>query len=105
MNQEMRTLLSLPMLPGRLTVEMAAAVLGFCPEAIYILIRQRKLKPLGRPRPGSQKFFAAEEIRRRREDTKWLSEATDAVSDFYAKKNGERTRQGADKIQFAGDEG
>jgi hypothetical protein len=75
---------------------MAAAVLGFCPEAIYILIRERKLKPLGKPRPGAQKFFAAEEIRRRREDTKWLSEATDAVSDCYAKKNGERNRRDTD---------
>jgi len=97
MNQEMRTLLSLPMLPGRLTAPMAGAVLGFCPEATCVLIRLRKLKPLGRPRPGAQKFFAAEEIRRLREDTKWLSEATDAVSDFYAKKNGERGRQGANR--------
>lgn len=104
MNQEMRTLLSLPMLPGRLTVEMAAAVLGFCPDAIYILIRQRKLKPLGRPRNGSQKFFAAEEIRKRREDIKWLSEATDAVSDFYVKKNGERARRSAEKTHFRSDE-
>ncbi|HAB15156.1 MAG TPA: hypothetical protein PLX89_07220 [Verrucomicrobiota bacterium] len=87
MNQETRTVLSLPTLPARLTVEMTAVLLNFTPEAIYILVSAKKLKPLGRTRPGAQKFFAAEEILRLRADIKWLSDATDAVCDWYAKKN------------------
>lgn len=90
MNQDARFILSLPMLPARLTIDMTATLLSFTPEAISILVSSRRLKPLGRIRPGAQKYFAAEDILRLRTDTKWLSEATDVVCDYYARKNSRR---------------
>ena len=44
-----RTILGLLRLPARLEVDQAAAVLGFRPYEIPILIRGNLLRPLGRP--------------------------------------------------------
>lgn len=92
MNQETRSLLSLAVLPGRVTVEVAATILGFTPEAVYHLVKVKKLRPLGRPRPGAQKYFASGEIMRLRADTQWLSQATDLVCDNHAAKNAKGSR-------------
>jgi hypothetical protein len=59
MNNECRALLSLVTLPARMNRTQAADYLGFEPDHITLLIKAGLLKPLGRPKPNSDKYFAA----------------------------------------------
>ena len=63
-------------LPARLNKEQAAAVLGFAPHDLQVLIRAKKLKPLGSGAPNRVKYFAAVEIEKLRHDERWLDEAS-----------------------------
>jgi len=87
MKPEQTTLLSLPRLPGRLTTEQTAWLLGFDVGAIPILVAAKLLKPLGRPAANGQKFYAACEIEKLRSDSEWLAKASDALVRYWNKKN------------------
>lgn len=101
MNQETKSLLSLPALQGRIPVEICAAVLGFTVDGIYALIARGKLKPLGRPRSGAPKWFSSEEIESLRKDRAWLSMATDVVYESNAIKNHKHKRREMGKVAVA----
>ncbi len=74
-------LLSVRRLPGKLSVDQTAALLGFASHDIPVLVRAKLLKPLGKPRLNSCKWFASTEIEELRVSRKWLDMATKAVSD------------------------
>lgn len=99
MNQDTKSLLSLPRLPARLTAEQTAALLGFTSEAIGLLVAARMLKPLGRERRGVPIILASEEVLRLGADRQWLSKATDLVRDVTKEKNEARRRRVSDSTQ------
>lgn len=88
MDLDLKTLKSIAGLPARLNVEQAAAVLGFQPHDIPILVAAGLLCPLGRRDRGKNttKYFAWVDIDERRTDAKWLSKATDAVQARWARR-------------------
>lgn len=67
-------------IPGRLTAEQVAHILGFAPHDVPVLVKHRLLTPLGQPAQRSTKYFAAVEVFKCVADTKWLGRATRVVS-------------------------
>lgn len=82
-------------LPARLDAAQTAALLGFQPHDIPVLISAGLLKPLGRPAPNSIKYFAAIGIERLREDGDWLDKATRVIGRHWQERN--RTGQTSQK--------
>src|SRR5438128_625546 len=79
------TLLGEP--PARLTADEAAVLLHCQPHDLPVLVAARLLKPLGNPAPNSTKYFSTNELRNLTKDRAWLVKMTDALSDFWRKKN------------------
>lgn len=80
-------LLTTRVLPARLDSQEAAWFLGFAVHDIPILVNAHLLKPLGHPPPKGVRYFAAAYLLELREDTTWLSRATDAISKHWRKNN------------------
>jgi hypothetical protein len=72
-------LLNLRRLPARLLSEEAAAILGFKPHDIPILVRSGLLKPLASGPRNCVKYFSAVMIEGLARDDRWLDKATKAV--------------------------
>lgn len=77
-------------LPGRVTTQEAARLLGFAQHDITMLTAGRLLKPLGSPAPNAPKYFATVEILRYAQDADWLRKATECVSRSWKAKNQQR---------------
>jgi len=92
-NNECRTLLSLVTLPARLNRTQAADYLGFEPDHITLLIKAGLLKPLGRPKPNSDKYFAAVKLAELRQDEMWLSRATQFICQHWNDKNARKSKR------------
>lgn len=75
-------------LPARLDVAQTAAVLGFRAHDIAVLAEARLLRPLGKPRANSVKFFAACEVEKLRDSRQWLDVATRTIGRHWQRKNG-----------------
>lgn len=88
MDPEQKQLLTLSLLPARLNVEQTAHFLAFQKHDIRVLVAAGLLRPLGRPKPNSTKYFATVELEALRRDIKWLAKATDAVQSRWRRKNG-----------------
>jgi hypothetical protein len=86
MNQERRDFLSLTNLPARLDAQEAAWYLGFMSHDIPVLVPAGLLKPLVRS-PNAVKYFATTALARLREDTNWLSRASEAITKHWRMKN------------------
>jgi hypothetical protein len=80
-------LLNCRRLPGRLSVEETAVLLGVKEHDIAILIAAGCLRPLGRPAANAPKKFAAVTIETLREDAQWLSKATAMLAKAWFAKN------------------
>ena len=78
-------------LPAKMTVELVARFLGFSPDAIPVLVKAKLLQTLGDPNQNAQKFFAKPYIVKLSEDVEWLDKATQAVYDYWNKKNEHKT--------------
>jgi hypothetical protein len=91
MNPERRDLLNLATLPARLSGEEAANFLGFKSHDIPLLTKAGLLKPLGRPMPNSDKYFATVTLNELRQDVQWLSKATIIVSQHWKDKNARKS--------------
>ena len=87
LNNELKSFLNLSRLPARLNVAQTAACLGFAPYHIPVLISRGFLKPLGHPKQNGEKFFARSKVLQVADDEKWLSLATDALSQCWRMKN------------------
>jgi hypothetical protein len=85
--QEGLALLNCRRLPGRLNTTEVALLLGFQEHDIPALVASRLLEPLGKPAPNAPKYFAAVDVVERAENRSWLSEATRALSRYWADKN------------------
>ena len=79
--------LSWKIAPARLHATQAAWYLGFEPHEIPILIAASLLKPLGHPARNGTKFFATQTLDQLRRDEKWLARASDAVCEYWRKRN------------------
>jgi hypothetical protein len=91
MNKEDKyTFLALPLLPVRLNALEAAWYLGFQPHEISILTGAGMLEPLGHPPANTPKFFSTESLAELRDNQKWLEKATDAISTYWRRKNGQK---------------
>lgn len=93
MNQDMERFLNLNHIPGRLTAEQAAWLLGFSAHEIPILISRGLLKPLGHPAHNGQKFFLSKILEELRHDEKWYCKACDAVVEYWHCKNGRKGQE------------
>ena len=91
MNNERKDLLNLATLPARLNTEEAANFLGFKSHDMPMLMKAGLLKPLGRPMPNSDKYFATVTLNELRQDVQWLSKATVVVSQHWKEKNARKT--------------
>lgn len=91
MNNERKDLLNLATLPARLNSEEAANFLGFKSHDIPVLMRAGLLKPLGRPMPNSDKYFATVTLNELRQDVQWLSKATMVVGQHWKEKNARKS--------------
>jgi hypothetical protein len=87
LNPDQTNLLQLQRLPARLTVDETAWFLGFGPGDISTLVAAKLLKPLGHPPSNGQKYFAACELERLRNDADWLAKASDALVRHWRKRN------------------
>lgn len=82
------------MIPARLDATQTAWFLGFDPHEVPILVAAGQLKPLGHPARNSAKFFATEILEQLRRDEKWLARASDAISDYWRKRNARKKKAG-----------
>jgi len=87
------TVLQLDRLPARLDAQQVAELLGFHEHDIPILIREKLLKPLGRPAPNASKYFAASEITSLANDPLFLARCTTAVYNYHQARNHGQTSQ------------
>jgi hypothetical protein len=87
LNNDLKSLLNLTRLPARLNTAQTAACLGFEPHHIPVLAARGFLKPLGRPMPSSDKYYARIRIMEKADDEEWLSRATAALSQHWQDKN------------------
>jgi hypothetical protein len=92
MNNECKELLKLATLPARLNRTQTGDYLGFEPDHITLLIKVGLLKPLGRPKPNSDKYFAAVKLAALRQDETWLSRATQFICQHWNNKNNRNSR-------------
>ena len=90
MAPDQKELLSLRMLPGRLTLEQTAWLLGFREHDVPVLTASGLLKPLGNPPSNGVKYFAACDIERFRADPAWLHRASACLYRHWQHKNGSR---------------
>jgi len=79
--------LNLSRLPGRLTVQESAWLLGFKPHDIPVLVRHRLLQPLGAPAKNGEKHFPAAQLERLSMDFGWMDLATATLSDYWKWRN------------------
>ena len=90
MNQEKKDFLALRVPPARLTISETSWLLGFVEQDITVLVSAGLLKPLGHPPQSGSKYFATAELQALRGDTRWLAKASDAIVNFWKKKNSSR---------------
>jgi hypothetical protein len=91
LNNDLKAILNLARLPARLNTAQTAACLGFKPHDIPVLTARGFLKPLGRPMPNSDKYYARSRILERADDEEWLSRATAALGQHWQDKNARKT--------------
>lgn len=93
MNQDRKDFLSVThVIPARLDSQETAWFLGFAAHDIPVLVRASLLKPLGHPPPNGVKYFSTSTLTRLREDTQWLSKATDALIKHWKDKNNSKAQ-------------
>ncbi len=99
MNQAMRDFLSLALPPARLSATEAGWLLGFSEHDVSILMSVGLLKPLGHPPSCGSKYFAAVELQTLRSDSRWLARASDAIVNYWRKKNAGRLKKTTQRTQ------
>jgi len=90
MLQEKKDFLTLSIVPGRLSIIETFWYLGFTEHDISVLISVGLFKPLGRPTQSGSKYFAIVELQSLRNDARWLAKASDAIVNYWEKKNAGR---------------
>lgn len=91
------TLLNLNRLPARVDYHGAGVLLHFEVVAIKALVEMSYLKPAGNLKGSEHKYFVTKTILKLADDEKWVSDATRAVSKYWAEKNSRRKAVRSDK--------
>ena len=91
LHNELVALLNVRRLPARLNLGQTAAVLGFSPHDLPVLTSKNLLRPLGKPKANTTKYYAARDIEALASDVDWLNKATRALSDHWLEKNKSRS--------------
>jgi hypothetical protein len=103
-SSDSQTLLSYSRLPARLNPKQTAQFLGFSEHDIPILVSVKLLPVLGNPVQNATKYFPTCEIKDLAINTGWLDKATQAVYDYWIKKNARKTKNNlspfSEKAQF-----
>jgi hypothetical protein len=90
-------------LPGRLTTAQAAIVLGVRAHDMPALIEAFLIKPLGASSRNAAKFYMGVEIEKLRADRDWMETATEAIREYWQRKNKRaRAKGGARRDPQAG---
>ena len=89
-NEDKYTFLNLPRLPLRLSALQTGWYLGFKPHEVTILVGAGLLEPLGDPPANTPKYFSTESLTELRTNLKWFDKATDAISAYWRRKNGQK---------------
>ncbi|HUB68039.1 MAG TPA: hypothetical protein VL981_11195 [Candidatus Methylacidiphilales bacterium] len=89
-NSERHQFISVAGLPGRLTAQEAAWVLGFSDHDIPVLVTHRLLRPLGDPPPNGGRYYALPDLEVLRKDAKWLHKASAVLVKHWRIKNADR---------------
>ena len=84
--------LNLSRLPGRLTVQESAWLLGFKAHDIPVLVCHRLLQPMGTPAQNGEKYYSAAQLERLSKDFGWLDLATATLTNYWKAKNESRTK-------------
>ena len=92
LSPELKALLNLVRLPGRLNAALTAGLLGFKPHDIPVLVARGFLQPLSDPHPNCEKYFAGVEIEELANDVDWLSRAGAAVNQHWRIKNAVKSK-------------
>lgn len=87
MAPEQKDLLNLRTMPARLSVTQTAHILNCGPHDIPVLIDKGLLKPLGKPRANTVKWFATTAIKRLAEDERLMHRLTDVLQEYWQRKN------------------
>jgi hypothetical protein len=85
--------LSWKVVPARLDATQTAWFLGFNANEIPMLVGEGLLKPLGHPARNSTKYFATETLEQLRRDEKWLARASDAIANYWRRRNERKRKQ------------
>jgi hypothetical protein len=88
-------------LPARLYAAQVAKLLNCTPEDVTVLVSAGKLRPLGKPKPNSVKFFSSIELITLLADREWLDDATKTISQYWRRKNARRNGLTGEKIDNA----
>ena len=84
--------------PARLTIELAAKILGFKPHDMPFLIRGRLLKYLGKQKKSFVKYFARDYILALASNEAWLDRATTYMQTVWEGKTAARKfKRGSDE--------
>ena len=86
--------LNLSRLPGRLTVQESAWLLGFKAHDIPVLVCHRLLQPMGNPSQNGEKYYSATQLERLSKDFGWLDLATATLIGYWRAKNESRSKPG-----------
>jgi hypothetical protein len=87
MNEFTRFILSLPRLPGKIGVEIAAILAGFKVEDMTILARRKLLVPLNAYGTNTPKVYATDDVLAFAANRELLAKATRAVYEANRAKN------------------
>jgi len=94
MNEEQVQFLRLLHLPGRFTVQQTAWYLGFPVREIPFLTRKKLLKPAGKPSRKATKLYSYPDLRRLRDNERWMEKASSIIFRNTERKNrAARTRR------------
>lgn len=83
-------LLNCRRLPGRLTAEQAAVLIGCQPHDIPILVRSKLIRPLGKPASNATKYFSSVELETKLADDKWSTRVTDTLYRYWREQKSRR---------------
>ncbi len=73
-------------LPGRLTAEEAAELLGYPPHALPVLTKAGLVKPVGQPAKNSPRHFSSAEILTLAQDRNFLHRAEIVLSRHWRQR-------------------
>lgn len=84
------TFLNLHRLPARVDYKGAGFLLNFEPVAIKALVELGHLKPVVNLKGSEHKYFCTKTILALADNEKWVTNASRAVSKYWAEKNARR---------------